>query len=410
MSDFQQPPPPPPLGHEPPPPVVIPVRYPPPPPPPPRRPQGSGLGALFRAFLLIALAISVGVNLLLLFALGAGGLGDGGGQLHERYHSGKTSAHEKIAIVRIDGVLMEGMTAYYQKQIEQAAEDKNVRAVVLRINSPGGSITSSDDLHKRLRDLAENLTPNQKGGKKKIVVSMGSVAASGGYYIAMPAERLVAERTTITGSIGVYASFPNVAELADKWGIRMNTIKAGEVKDSGSMFKKMSPEERQLWQSMVDHAFNQFLHIVEDGRPKLKGKLREVVIKEEMPEKDEQGNIVTGKDGKPKTFIYERKRADGGIYTADQALKYGLIDQIGYLEDAIKEAQKAANLGDDYRVVKYDRPLPGLLGLLAGSEGKAPTGQLDADRLAAAAMPRLWYLAPQSELAGLLAAMGRESN
>src|SRR5581483_6527465 len=109
--------------------------------------------------------------------------------------------------------------------------------------------------------------------KKPLVVSMSSLAASGGYYIAMAAPRVLAERTTITGSIGVYAAFPNLYHLADKYGFEMIVIKSDVMKDSGSPFKPMKPEERQLWQDMVNHAFSQFLAVVEEGRPKLKGKL-----------------------------------------------------------------------------------------------------------------------------------------
>jgi len=108
---------------------------------------------------------------------------------------------------------MEGTLHYAHKEIEEAAADSRVKAVVLRINSPGGSITASDDLLRRLVNLREGKTPGHPSAKKPMVVSMASLTASGGYYIAMAAEKLFAERTTITGSIGVYAAFPNVSEL-----------------------------------------------------------------------------------------------------------------------------------------------------------------------------------------------------
>jgi protease-4 len=331
-------------------------------------------------------------------------------------YSGKATGKDRIAVIRIDGVLMEGLTTYTQKQIEKAARDPLVKGVVLRINSPGGTMTASDDLFKRIRDLRDGLAVNQKGGKKPVVVSMGAISASGGYYIAMaggkpkedsesaappaPGKYLFAERTTWTVSIGVYVSLPNISKLADKYGITMNTIKAGDVKDSGSMFHVLKPEERELWQLLVDRAYLQFLHVVEEGRPQLKGKLQQdIVIDETLP--------VRSAQQMDKHFKYTRYRADGGIYTAEEAKKYGLIDAIGYLDDAIMEARTFAGLPEDAPVVMYDKP-GSLFSALAGNEAKQAAPALDAGRLAQGAVPRLWYLAPQSELAGFLAAIGRD--
>jgi protease-4 len=349
---------------------------------------------------------SLAFNALVIAVLmGFFGLTRGDGPLEERYHSGTRKAADKIAVVRIEGVIIEGLDGYYNRQIDQAAQDKDVKAVVLRINSPGGTITASDDLYRRVRELRDG-SPSKKTDARPVVVSMGSMAASGGYYIAMPAKHLFAERSTITGSIGVYASFPNVSRLADKYGVQMNTVKAGEVKNSGSMFHAMTAEERQLWQDMVDHAFRQFQSVVEEGRPNLKGKLREVVIDKAIPDRDEKGEIVR-EGGRAKQVKYVRRRADGGIFTADEAKRFGLIDQIGYLEDAIDEAKREAGLGEDYQAVEYERPLS-LVGALLGVRTPEPAGlQLEPARLSSGLSPRLWYLAPQSELAGYLAALGR---
>jgi protease-4 len=355
----------------------------------------------------VILVVSLAFNVLILAAvMGFLGLTRGAnGPLEERYHSGSRKADDKIAIVRIEGVIMEGLDGYYNRQIDQAAEDRDVKAVVLRINSPGGTITASDDLYHRIQKLHDG-DPAKQTDAKPVVVSMGSIAASGGYYIAMPAKHLVAERSTITGSIGVFASFPNVYRLADKYGLQMNTIKAGEVKDSGSMFHPMTAEERQLWQEMVDHAFRQFQGVVEEGRPNLKGNLRKVVIDKMIPDRDDKGELRLDA-GKEKQVKYVRRRADGGIWTADEAKKFGLIDQIGYLEDAIQEARREAKLGEEYRAVEYVRPLSLISGLL-GAKTPQPDGlQLDPDRMSSALAPRLWYLAPQSEMAGYLAALGR---
>jgi protease-4 len=352
---------------------------------------------IVRGFVFLVLVFSLGLNFLFFLALGFGDdFGGEGSHVHERYHSGNRSASDKIAVVTIDGILMEGMHPFAQKEIEKAAHDKSVKAVVLRINSPGGSITASDDLHHRITELRDG-NKDKKTAAKPIIVSMGGVAASGGYYIAMPAQTLLAERTTITGSIGVYAALPNVTELSQKIGFKMDVLRAGEVKDSGSPFHDMTPHERELWQTMVDHSYLQFLQVVEQGRPQLKGKLQEdIVVDEILP--------VRSQDTQQKKVKFTRYRADGGIFTAEEAEKYGLIDRIGYLEDALQLAKQAASLGDHYKAVIYERPLS-LLGALTGAKSQPPPQVFDASQLSSAAVPRLWYLSPQSELAGILSAV-----
>ena len=242
---------------------------------------------------------------------------------------------------------------------------------MLRINSPGGTITASDELYRRICEVRDG-NADKKWEAKPLVVSMGSLAASGGYYIAMPAKHLIAERSTITGSIGVYASFPNISGLTKKYDIRMNTIKAGEVKDSGSMFHPMTAEERELWQAMVNHAYDQFLSVVEEGRPSLKGQLREVILEKDIPRRNDDGEVVKNEAGKEEYVKYVRRRADGGIFTADEALKLHLVNQIGYLEDAISKARELAHLGANSQAVVYDRPqtlLNSVLGVQAPEVG-----------------------------------------
>jgi protease-4 len=327
--------------------------------------------------------------------------------LSERYHSGKKSASDKVAVVAIDGVILEGLNGFAEKQIEEAAQDKHVKAVVVQINSPGGSITGSDDLYHRLTRLRDG-APDRGTGAKPLVVSMASVAASGGYYIAMPAQVIYAERTTITGSIGVYASFPDVTGLSEKIGVDMTYIKRGAVKASGNPFRKLSPEEYAVWDEMVGQSYDQFLAVVKQGRgDKLKKDLTANIV--------DQDRTVTFNEKDPKTqeattqrkqLHYTRQLADGGVWMPEQALQYGLIDKIGYLEDAIKEAHDLANLGDNWKAITYEPPSL-LSRLLAGSGAQETSKGLDAAKLADAAMPRLWYLMPQAEMSGLLKAAGR---
>src|SRR5262249_13684265 len=151
----------------------------------------------------------------------------------ETHHSGDKKAADKVAVVSLDGVIFEGLLEQTHKQLDAAAKDKAVKAVVLRINSPGGSVTASEDLHHRITRLLDG-DPDKGFPPKPSVASMGSIAASGGYYAAVPAQTIFAEKTTLTASIGVYAAFPNLTGACEKCGFSMNTIKAGEIKDTGS--------------------------------------------------------------------------------------------------------------------------------------------------------------------------------
>jgi protease-4 len=366
-----------------------------PPPPPPRGPSTLALIARFFAFLMIVGSFALNLILLLVLIL-VGGMRGEEPRVRERHYSGTRRASDKIAIVRIEGVILEGTLGFARRQIEQAATDAAVKSVVLRINSPGGSVTASDNLYQRIVELRDGNTERGRVGKP-IVVSMGSLAASGGYYIAMPAKTLVAERTTMTGSIGVYAAFPNIAELGNKIGFSMNVIKAGAVKDSGSPFQAMPAKERLLFQDMVDRMYLQFLHIVEEGRPALKGKLqKDIVVDDSLPVRDDKTDSQQLK--------YTRYRADGGIFMADQAVKYGLIDQIGYLDDAVKIARQTAALTGAYEVVMYEKPYS-FLGALLGEQSDSVETRLDYSRISEAAIPRFWYVAPQAELAGIFAAL-----
>ncbi len=326
-------------------------------------PRFGFMGCLFGFLFLLSLGANV-VALALLF--GASSLSSltstDDNSIVEHFESGNAQAKDKIAIVDIEGVLMEGMTGFAQKEIERAARDSEVKAIVLRIQSPGGSITASDHLHHMLLELRDGNT-SRGTSAKPIIVSMGSLAASGGYYIAMAGQRIFAERTTMTGSIGVYAAFPNVKALGDKIGFRMDVIKAGEVKDSGSPFADMTDKERMLWQHLVDESYLQFIHVVEDGRPSLKGKMQEDV-------KIDETVAVRTEKGPQRTINYTRYCADGGVYTAPEALKLGLIDQIGYMDDAIEAARQAAKLGTVYKAVRYERPAT-FLGSLLGIKGPA---------------------------------------
>jgi protease-4 len=356
----------------------------------------------FGCALLILLSASLLLNFVLCGVTWYSPAEDDEDSIGEKHLYGPKGERDKIAVIKAEGPLVEGLDAYILKQIEKAGKDDRVKAVVLRVDSPGGTIGSSEEIHRELLRLQSGQHPRHTDFKaKKIVTSMGSIAASGGYYISMPTERIFAEKGCLTGSIGVYASLPNVSEFAHKNGVKMELIKAGGIKGSGSPFHEMTPQERQPWQDMVDQAYDQFLDVVTKGRPKLnKEKLRtEIVDRKQAPVRDDKGNVVKDEKGNPKTVEVTRYRADGGSFTANEALKHELIDEIGLLEDAVKHVAASAGISE-YRVVTYQRPAT-LLTTLLGV--KAPDSGLSFGKLSEGFTPRLWYLTPQSELGGIIA-------
>jgi protease-4 len=370
---------------------------------PPRRPDVKNT-PMFGCLFAVSVILNFGAVLVLLLVCCVGfynwrmGAPGPDSPLNEKVISGNESAKEKVAIIQLDGVIMEGSLNFVHKQIEQAGKDKQVKAIVLRINSPGGSITASDDLHRKLTDL----TTGKKNDKKPLVVSMGSMAASGGYYVAMPGQVIFAEKTTMTGSIGVYAAFPNVAKLGEKYGFAMEVIKAGDIKDSGSPFKEMKPIEKQVWQDMINDAYNQFLDVVVDGR-------KDQLTREDLLNKFD---VTPVKIGDKVEQPYKRNLADGGIWTANKAKELKLIDRIGTLDDAIQEAHDRANMSGDYKAVQYEKPRFSLLEVLMNIRSEKPAGLnsplLDPSRLRNGLTPRVWYLAPGCEFAGMLAVVEAE--
>ena len=388
--------------------------------------QGFSCFTIVFTFSLL-LNIVVGIGLVIAAVIYFWQDDSGSDKLADQHHSGSKDADApKIAILNIQGVLFEGMLSYPHQQIKTIAQDDQVKAVVVRVTSPGGTVSASDELYRQIVELRDG-TSRYSSQKKVLVTSIGPIAASGGYYISAPAARIFAERTSTTGSIGVYAAFPNVEKLATKHGIKMDVVKRGEVKHGGSPFKTMTPAEREVWQDLVDNAYRQFLSVIGENRPHLKNRMRDLVINElraPAQKRDETlrlGVALIGQFPVPcssaiwgqltcsgalfqNVFLYQRRRADGGIFTAEQALRFGLIDEIGGQDAAIKTAAKLADLGSEYQVVSYQRDrsvAEMLLGLKVGSENDWIT----TEQLRRALTPRLWYLSPQAELAGLLEVM-----
>ena len=210
----------------------------------------------------------------------------------------------------------ESVVARVTEELHQATDDDRVKAVVLRINSPGGTVTASDTLYHVVRDFA---------AKKQVpvIAQMQDMGTSGAYYVALAADEIVAQPTTVTGSIGVIMFGLNIQGLLEKVGVKNQTLKAGVNKDIGSPLRAMTPEERQILQTVLDDMRGRFVQLVRERRP----------------------------DASPESFAAV---TDGRIVTAGQALQTGLIDRIGYLDDAISTAKQRAGL-TEARVILYRR-------------------------------------------------------
>ena len=248
----------------------------------------------------------------------------------------------------------ESTVARVQSELKRAAKDNRVRALVLRINSPGGGVTASDDVYTEIvRFKREQKIP--------VVAALGDLAASGGYYVACAADAVVAHPTTVTGSIGVILVNLNLEGLLGKIGVRNETFKAGEHKDLLSPLRGATPEERRIVQSILDSLHARFVSVVRESRPKL-----------------DAGRIT--------------ELTDGRIFDASQALAAGLVDAIGSLRDAVALAQKAAGL-EKARVIMYRRSDERRENLYSSAGGPAQVNMLAVDLAAVAGDgPRFMYL------------------
>jgi len=283
---------------------------------------------------------------------------DTSGGVEEKYHSRSTSSRDKVAIVHITGVITTGEGSV-KKQINRVREDTGVKAVVLRIDSPGGTITGSDYIYHHLCEL-------KRDRKIPLVVSMGSVAASGGYYIAMAVgdeqRAIFAEPTTTTGSIGVVVPHYDISGLLERFDIKDDSIVSHPRKRMLSMTKSLTDDDRQILESYMQEAFDRFKQIVKNGRPAFRD--NEQALNE---------------------------LATGEIFSANQAQRHGLIDEIGFIEGAIDRAAELAGLNPQaVRVVSYKTPLS-LFDVLASARANEARS-LDWQSLLELSVPRAYYL------------------
>jgi protease-4 len=292
---------------------------------PPPAPKKGGNGWLIAVSIIVGIVLACGVLPVGLLAVstifgGSSSSTTSAARWEEEVISG--SGSNRIVVINVSGTIGAESGGLFGgggfghsdllSQIEQATEDDDVKAVVLRVDSPGGGVVASNELYVELKKLKEVGKP--------LVVSMGSTAASGGYYISAPADRIFANADTFTGSLGVIMTVTNYAETYEKLGLKDYVFKSGEFKDIGSGSREPSAEEAAILQSIINDAYQGFVDIIAEGR---------------NMSRDEVLRI-----------------ADGRIYNGSQALALGLIDELGGIKDAIASAKSLASL-EDALVVQY---------------------------------------------------------
>ena len=261
-------------------------------------------------------------------------------------HEGSFTGNN-VGLIRIEGVITSGKGSSgilsegsagaerIVELLEDFRKDGSARSLVIRINSPGGSAAGSQEIYQEIMRV-------RRGGKK-VVISMGDVAASGGYYIASAADKIYANPATLTGSIGVIMEAADIHELLNRLGIEFNPIKSGKHKDMGSFSRPMTAEERKILQGLIDDVFDQFVTDVSKGR--------------KLPKKE------------------VHRLADGRVYTGRQALKLKLVDKNGSLEDALRAAAREVGIKGKFNVKEYERKT-GLLNILLGPTDTKALGRI----------------------------------
>lgn len=280
------------------------------------------------AWILVIGAILCGLFVVSLFAIMAM-MTDGGGF---------SAGGDRIAVIPVEGVIDDDMAKTVNGRLKQYGDDSRVKAIILRIDSPGGGVSASQEIYREVKRVKEDK-------KKKVVVSMASVAASGGYYIACPADKIFANPGTVTGSIGVIAEWLNYKDLAEWAKLKPVVFKSGEFKDTGSPTRELTEAEKKYFQAMIDELYKQFVGAVTEGR---------------------QGKGETGAE-----LTRERvaQLADGRVYTGETAKKNGLVDEIGNYEDVVKATAKLAQIKGEPQIVTPPKQKEGLtlLDLLLGA-------------------------------------------
>lgn len=312
--------------------------------------QQAGSSRWLTWVLLAMLLMSVLLNFILLMSLAVGS--SGGEGPNETFVSG-TVGNGKLAILEVSGTIMPPFTERWLKTIESIKADSSIDGVLLRVDSPGGLVADSHQVYHALNKLREETG-------LPVYVSMARIAASGGYYIAMgagPEARIFAEPTTWTGSIGVIIPHYDVSKLGEQLGVDSSPLTTGPYKDSLNPFKELTEGERGVWDAIMTDAFDRFKGVIDAGRANL--------------DEEAIADLATGQ-----------------VYTADQSVANGLVDEIGFEEDAL--AALSGQLGlEDPEVIRYEYP-PTLSDLLLGSV-RPPEVMSQWQLLMEAGVPRAMY-------------------
>ena len=286
------------------------------------------------------------------FGAGLGAIAEGGAS------GGSLGSGPAVAVVRVEGVIIGTDDANYLNgagsgtviaDLKSAEEDDDVKAIVLRVDSPGGTVTGSAQIHEYLRDQVT----------KPVVVSMASTAASGGYYVSAPADYIFARADTTTGSLGVIMSLLNFSELLDEWGVDVVNVTSGPNKAIGSPYDEISDDHLEILNVLLDESYDQFVQIIVDGRGLDEAKVREL--------------------------------ADGRIYSGKQAQEVGLVDELGNFSDAVAHAADLGGILEEPRIIEYERT-PDFTDLLTTFSQAASRSPLaDAQIIMEESLPQLEY-------------------
>jgi len=347
-------------------------------PPPPSKPRKSRGWMIFAIILLVVLMFSLLINFTQFISQAlrfnrnfATGITREAGPRLEEYLLKDNDARNKIAVVTVDGIITDhaadqagnNMVDVIKAQLDRAKDDDRVKAVILKVDSPGGEVMASDEINKAIAKFQSDESgkpgePARRG--KPVICSMGSLAASGGYYISVPCRWIVANDLTITGSIGVIIETLNFRSLLNKVGVEPVVYKSGKFKDMLSGLRstnEIPPEERAMVQKLITDTYDKFKDVVRDGRAR--------------------AYALNKKDGKPLASDWE-SYADGRVLSGADAQKLGFVDQLGNFDDAVKTAKKIAGISNanliEYRE-RYD--ISEFLRMFGQSESAARDIKLD---------------------------------
>ena len=359
---------------------VPPIQHTPPPLPPQQPPQAPvtvTVRKTGRGWMLLSLLLLGVLGLMLLSKLGSKSTGQQSGmQFHEVLVENNQS-DDKIAIIDVTGMITRisfdasgnSMVDFIEDQLKVAGRDDKVKAVILKVDSPGGEVMASDDISRALLQFQEEYD-------KPVIAAMGGLAASGGYYVSAPCQWIVANELTLTGSIGVIMSTFNYRGLMDKVGLTPQVFKSGRFKDmlrGSKLPSEIDPEETKMIQDIVDETFGKFKKVVVDGRSR--------------------ANTLNKGEGRKLADNWQ-EYADGRVLTGTQAYQHGFVDELGNFETAVRAAQRIAGIGEA-NLIRYQQPFSFLdaFSLFGKSEPPVIKLELTPDALKLEA-GRMYFLSP----------------